>query len=271
MRPSPFAADLRADVPDMPGKRLPMNEEGPFNFESDLFVGKAYVRVTGTKDVGDDYFHGKRRRMQATVQGQFKTELSVDGVLTGQALNRPLTNVPHQTIVKGALAVLSSLSPGANIDVTSDRPCATSILAGTAQAIDVSVKGEEPDITSGIQENNKLFGDTFSSSPGMSDIERRKFFQSPVNAKKYQYKTDLVYTFDFYQDRMDPAKWILDFKIKHFKLARYLNQQPIQVMSMTPDRQFLYNFEIWHECLLDESLVQQCSLEEEDSHSLTHT
>ena len=261
LRTSPFAPDLRAIAPAK-DDCLPMNDAGTFRFESDLFTGVAFMRLTGTQDVGKDYFQGKRRRMQVTTQGQFKEEMNVGDILTGQALNRPLTQMPHSTIVKGGLSILKALSPGARIDLTSDSPYIVSVLAATAQAIDISAPGQEPDVRSEIQENTALFGGIFSNGTDMPEMKRKKYFHNPANAGNIKFKKDLVYTFDFYQDRMDPAQWILDFSIKKFQLARFLNQQPIQVMAMTAERKFLYNFEIWHECLLDPDLAKKCEAEE---------
>ncbi|XP_065177306.1 uncharacterized protein LOC135807336 [Sycon ciliatum] len=248
---------------------LPMNEAGPFKFESDLFSGCCYLRLADTSDVPKDYFKGKRRKMQAVVQGQFKKPMNLSEVMTGQALNRPLKGIPHPTIVKAAQKIIRALSPGVQFDMSSDSPYAISPLAGTAQVLDVSREGEEPDVRSEIQENTRLLGGAFVADPGMTSAQRKRFLSNKADAEKFTFQPDLVYTFDFYQDRMNAATWTVDMTFKQFKLINHLNRQPVQLMAMTQDRHFLYNFEIWHESLLDENFVKKCEESANTEENLT--
>jgi len=53
----------------------------PFEFETDLFVGKALLRVKGLANSddpeGDKYFSGRCRTYQHVIQGRFKEEIQV--------------------------------------------------------------------------------------------------------------------------------------------------------------------------------------------------
>jgi len=52
----------------------------PFEVESDLFVGKALLRVkglVGDDPEGDKYFSGRCRTYQHVIQGRFKEEIPV--------------------------------------------------------------------------------------------------------------------------------------------------------------------------------------------------
>ena len=53
----------------------------PFKIETDLFVGKALLRVKGLANSddpeGDKYFSGRCRTYQHVIQGRFKEEIPV--------------------------------------------------------------------------------------------------------------------------------------------------------------------------------------------------
>lgn len=227
---------------------LPMNEAGPFSFESDLFVGAAWVRIAGTSDVGPDYFNGRRRRVQAVIQGQFKREFRFSDLLTGQMFQKPLQNMPPSAVIKAVMAIVKRLSPGLRSDLMADKPYSVNILAATVQTMCVSELGSAPDIRSEIQEDVYLLGGHFAEQERATNRQaRKKFFSQVNNADKYVYRTDLVYTFDFYQDRLDMAQNLLDFGLWKFDLSRYVNNQPVQIMAQTESGEWLYLFEIWHE------------------------
>ena len=229
-----------------------MNDGGVFSFETDLFVGSAWVRIAGTSDVGSDYFKGRRRRMQATVQGQFKREMSFADVLTGQAYQRPIMHLPPTMLMRAAMAITKRLAPGLRSDFTSEQPYSMSTLAATAQAMCVNAPGQQPDIQSEIEEDTFLLGGHFGTDTPVDRLERKRLFSCVHRARECKYRRDLVYTFDFYQDRLDMATYCLDFGFKKFDLSYYVDKQPVQIMTRTSEGEWIYLLEVWHEKMVDD-------------------
>lgn len=75
-------------------------------------------------------------------QGQFKKELPFDRAYTGQAYQRPFTQLPAKWLIRSAFSLIRRLSPALREDITGDRPYMVSPLAATAQALRAEAPGE---------------------------------------------------------------------------------------------------------------------------------
>ena len=62
-----------------------------------------------------------------------------------------------------------------------------------------------------------------------------------------------MYTFDYFQSVLLFDSYCLDIGIVKLKLDRHVNGQPLGIMAKHADGRYVYNFEIFHECLLPKS------------------
>ncbi|KAG7363021.1 hypothetical protein IV203_026381 [Nitzschia inconspicua] len=230
----------------------------PFWFSSDLFEGYCLVRIKNVPNSDDPegdvaYFDGRRRLFQTIVQGRFKEPLPVNTVLTGHEFTKPLKNLPHQWILKAATNLIRRLAPGSEICVVGDRPTMLAPLAGTSQVVRVDEKGKEPDLSSieGVEEDCSLMGGKFLES-SVSSSFRKKYLANPKKSSRYRFDTELVYTFDFYQNLLNVTTYKLDLGITSISMCPILNGQPIQCLAKTTDGRYLWSFQVWHESLLPE-------------------
>lgn len=97
---------------------LPLNGK-PVTFTGPLFEGKMISRI---RDVPEarcsnksthqrDYFKGKSRQFNWTVQGTFSKRMRFDELVTGQDFGRPFRNAPADGLVKKGLALLKHRLP----------------------------------------------------------------------------------------------------------------------------------------------------------------
>ena len=89
-----------------------------------------------------------------------------------------------------------------------------------------------------------------SSDDGVSVARRCRVLGDPNTAKLYEYNTTDVYTFDYFQSVLLFDSYCLDIGIVKLKLDRHVDGQPLGIMAKHADGRYLYNFEIFHECLL---------------------
>ena len=89
-----------------------------------------------------------------------------------------------------------------------------------------------------------------SSDDGVSVARRCRVLGDPNTAKLYEYNTTDVYTFDYFQSVLLFDSYCLDIGIVKLKLERHVDGQPLGIMAKHADGRYLYNFEIFHECLL---------------------
>lgn len=112
--------------------------------------------------------------------------------------------------------------------------------------------GQEPDIRHySIEEENSCFGGKFAG--GKVGAGRRKKILTS-SSENYKFDTTSVYTFDFFQHLLDASRYELDLAgIKRVNLAKILDGQPLQVLAQHRDGREAWNFQLWHESLLDHS------------------
>ena len=241
----------------------------PFSFSSDLFEGECLVRLRNTNnsdapELDEAYFAGRRRLFQTIVQGRFKQPLPVNTVLTGHEFVKPLQNLPHPWILKAATNLIGKLAPGAEIQVVGNQPTMLASLAATSQIVRGDEPGNEPDLASTVEdleEDCSLLGGKFSAGK-VSATSRKLHLANPERAAQYQFDTETVYTFDFYQSLLNVQTYSLDLGVATIGMAPVLNGQPIQSLCKTTDGRYLWSFQIWHESLLppdsgDEKLKNQ--------------
>ncbi|CAN0442032.1 unnamed protein product, partial [Ectocarpus sp. 13 AM-2016] len=76
------------------------------------------------------------------LQGEFKKELPFNRVYTGQAYDRPFTQLPAKWLIRSAFSLIRRLSPALREDITGERPYMVSPLAATAQSIRAEAPGK---------------------------------------------------------------------------------------------------------------------------------
>jgi len=99
---------------EYPTAALPLNNSSaPITFETALFKGAAIVRVADipSSSTQNDYFSGKKRKLQVCVQGVFKQRLRFDQVYSGQEFAQPLARVPAKPLVRWAFQALKARLP----------------------------------------------------------------------------------------------------------------------------------------------------------------
>jgi len=222
----------------------------PFEFESELFRGTALFRFKGVPsddEVGSiDYFAGRERRFQAIIQGRFKEELSCADVITGHEFDESFRNLPPAWVIGAGRALIKQLAPGVQLDLNSSTPRFFSLLAATSQAISVDTINI-PDIRSReIPENCTAISDEFFQK---SSSSRKRILSNPIQAARFSYGTDAVYTFDFYQHLLDVSTYELNLGLIRLRISESLNNQPIQILAKTTNGRYLWSFCVWHESL----------------------
>lgn len=247
------SASSQLNVPNIGPGPCPIGV--PFAFSSELFEGQCLIRIKGVAASDDpkgdaEYFQGRSRLFQSIVQGRFKTNLAVSDVLTGHEFVRPLQHLPHPWLLDAGTMLIGTVAPGVNICLHTEQPSCMAIMGATSQTVRVDRPGEEPDIRSlDIQENCVGLGGVFADGK-MKSSGRKQFLSRPNRSKDYTFNTELVYTFDFYQNLFDVVTYSLNLGFVNLSLSPVLNGQPIQCLSKTRDGRYLWSFQIWHENLL---------------------
>ncbi len=104
------------DVPPFPLDGSVVEFSGP------MFSGKIVSRIKDAPSMttsdrspplcpSDQYFKGRSRLFQWTVQGVFSKRCRFDKIVTGQYLDRPFRNAPSSTIVKRGLDLMKNRLP----------------------------------------------------------------------------------------------------------------------------------------------------------------
>ena len=147
---------------------------------------------------------------------------------------------------------MNRLSPATDISIHSEHPYILAPLATIMQSIAIHHPGEEPELNRfEIDEDTSLWGGCFSEGPSsMSPSKRKRYFGDIDASRRHTFDTSHVYTFNFYQDLLDLSTYSLKMGFFSLSLDRYLNGQPVQIMCKTKDGRYLWNFQIWHACLL---------------------
>lgn len=254
--------------PDTSGKNepayvdlsCPVNTETCMEFESELFVGKIVCRFKGVGcpanpsaiKTKEEFFRRKRCTFQVLVQGKFKEAVPAHKILTGGEFSKPFTDRPPTYLVSAGCKFFMALTPGLQVDMLCDEPYYMAILGGTATVLGVHKEADAPDPLGDLEENTDLLGGEFKGT-NASISERCRILGNPTTAADYVYNTTDVYSFDYFQSVLLFDSYSLDIGIVKLKLDRHLNGQPLGIMAKHADGRYVYNFEIFHECLLAKS------------------
>ena len=240
----------------------------------------------------DAFFKKKRCTFQVLVQGKFKEEVSTEKILTGGEFHKPFTERPPNYLVSAGCKFFAALTPGLELDLLCPEPYYTATLGGTVTVLSVDDEEDAPDPLSDVVESNAKLGGAFretsrnifggvaddddpitqngSSTPttptspkqngsaGLSVSKRCRILGDPATAKNYTYNTTDVYTFDYFQSVLLFDVYCLDIGIVKLKLYRHVDGQPLGIMAKHVDGRYLYNFEIFHECLLPKTEQGRC-------------
>lgn len=241
----------------------PVNTETCMSFESELFVGEIICRFKGigcpanpsAVKTKEEFFRQKRCTFQVLVQGRFKEEVRADQILTGGEFSKPFTDRPPTYLVSAGCKFFAHLTPGLELDLLCDEPYYVATLGGTVTTLRADAPGDAPDPASDVSENNARMGGEFATAgPAGASVSRRcRVLGDPKTASAYVYNTEDVYTFDYFQSVLLFDSYCLDIGIVKLKLDRHVNGQPLGIMAKHADGRYVYNFEIFHECLLPKS------------------
>jgi hypothetical protein len=237
-----------------PNESVPLGKV--FEFESDLFKGEGLIRIqrtkidkNGTPELRNDeniYFKDRKRLYQVIIQGKFKEKIPVSDVVTGRYYDKPLQMTPPKFISRIVKKIISSVSPGVVVDLTSENPKVLSKLASAAQVLRADKEGSQPDISSfeDLTESPSIFGRRFSNSK-----QRKKILSDP-NTQEY-FDTDSIYTFELYDNIFDYWNYHVNMTVINMDMTKVVNQQPFHINAVKQsDRKYLWLFQIWHERLL---------------------
>ena len=231
----------------------------PFEFETDLFKGRALIRfrdLESSDNRHEDraYFNGRKRLSQFIIQGQFKKSVKVSDMVTGREFDKPLKLVPPPFINRVIRRILGRVAPSVEIDLSSKTPKVIANFPGSVQTMRADIPGTEPDIASveEIQEDTTLMFQRGSKyREGLTVSRRKRLFSDPIKASRYSFDTQKVYTFNNFDDSIDYVDYSINLKVYRFDLTSTLDGQPFQVMAKSKkDGKHLWAFHIWNERLL---------------------
>ena len=231
----------------------------PFEFETDLFKGRALIRFRDLESSDNhrqdqSYFNGRKRLSQFIIQGQFKKSIKVSDLVTGREFDKPLKLVPPPVVSRIIRRILRRLAPSVEVDLSSTTPKVIANFPGSVQTMRADLPGAEPDITSDeeIQEDTALmFKAGHKYREGLSVKKRKRLFSDPAKASRHSFDTHKVYTFNNYDDSIDYVDYSINLKVYRFDMTSTLDGQPFQVMAKNKaDGKHLWAFHIWNERLL---------------------
>ena len=266
---------------------MPINfgneEEGQclvIDFTTNLFEGTALFRIKLDRRGHDEceqnrsyYFAGRKRTFQAVIKGRFLKSIPISQCVTGQIFERPPAKLPPKLILRGAESLFKKLAPQLTIDLDGKRPKFLSPLASTAQTViydDWNSQGIERDMREPDQADpESLHQHLTKPCSGKSSPKKETDIKARIKARKKAFDRNFArkdmkakfdpgkeYTFEFFQHLIHFNDFSVDLGVAgRYKLGGVLNGQPLKCMAAryyTDDvdqLEFLWAFDIWHECL----------------------
>ena len=156
----------------------------PFEFESELFKGKMFIRIRDLEtsahpNLDKEYFDGRKRNHQIVAQGQFKKEIAANNIVHGAEFKLPLKLAPPAWLETLICKLFHKLSPGIRVKFSGKSPFFLVNLPSSAQTLRADAKGSEPDISSfELEEHNAAFGTQEEYAFPMDGKCRKNLFQS---------------------------------------------------------------------------------------------
>lgn len=241
---------------------LPFNEPASsniFEFETEMFKGKCLLRFKNCPNEDTRYFKGRKRKQQWIFQGVFKDEIIVGDVMSGYELNKPGLKLPNKYLLKPVLAVIRKIAPPMKENVYGRKPYVYNPLLQTIQKLDISLPGTEPNITNReIVENNKYMFAKQKNMKPKSAKARKHYFSSISHNKLHKFEPGYVYTFEFFEDKVDISTFKFILPIVHINLMKHMGDEPIPIMAkiINPKSKYhgkyLFKFYIYHKDQLPE-------------------
>jgi len=233
---------------DKTGSLLPTNGI-PFSFETELFKGEAIFRLRGLESA-KSYFDGRARLSSIVITGQFKEELPVEDVMTGQEFCKPIKQ-PNAILAKAVTKFFKLLAPLLQLYVGKQ----TYFLSPMAQTVQVMHISDDPvTLTPDIDIDDNFGQEELGQT--MDRFQRKKFFSKRQRLKEFRFRTNKFYTFDFYNDKIDLENFRLKALGQEFDIQKYLRGQPLRILSRVfspgnPKSMYLWNFELWNEKVIE--------------------
>ena len=229
-------------------EELPINNDEPVEFESDLFKGRLMVCVKGANNCKknpwgeNERFGTKKRCSVVTVQGKFKRRLCWSEVLTGWEWERPLVNLPWGT---GALmSIVRKIYPGFDLDLHGEKPYFLNNLCSAADAIHSDQESPAPNIIEVITPEGL-------DSKWKTKKDRKVQIREHIESRYFE--PGVEYTFDINGDKLMFSDFSAIIGVTTIRFARFLNSQPFPILAKTRSGEYLWRLELWHEDLLGDN------------------
>lgn len=229
-----------------------------FELKSDLFQGRALIRVRSSQPGNaDPYFTGRQRKYQFIIQGRFLQEMPVADVVSGGEFFKPLSMRPPKFINKKLQDVLRKRNPGFELDLCSDEnPKVWAPFLSAMQKVRADAPGQEPTMASllvakdGVEENNQGFGDDYAERITSSKV-RRKLLAKAKNNNNYSFSPNFVYTFEGFDEMLDFENYKVDLKIMTFDMLSFLPQGvPFAISAKCKSKdKYLWGWNVWNDRL----------------------
>jgi len=90
------------------------------------------------------------------------------------------------------------------------------LASSLGQVVSIDEMGSQPDIEKfDILESNRWFGGPLFMNPKeeVTAAQRKKILSNTRHNQLFEYDTDHVYTFDFFQHLLDVSNYALDVKV----------------------------------------------------------
>ena len=270
--------------PSRPTDGVSLPAQVPFEFETELFKGRAVIYLRGLTNTPERVFKGKARAIQFSVQGRFKREVAMDDLHFGLSLARPLRNLPTRWLLNLCTRVVQSLGAQYSMnlsDPTADRPYMLAPIILAAQTVSCAAPGSEPDLALAPIEENARLTWLGHGGKGVGANERRRKIAKIIRDAKHarrkagvdpgvnpgelmrdgrvpSFDVDQVWTFSFWQSQIDVSKYSVDLGVGKFDLVPIMDGQPIALLCQTSDASRIgFRFEVWHERLLQRAHSRQ--------------
>ncbi|KAI9143834.1 hypothetical protein BKA69DRAFT_1173365 [Paraphysoderma sedebokerense] len=238
------------------------NDALPCYINTAEFEGYIMVRMQNYKHTTDEntapvnfkttspYFDEKRRKISITFSGRFKRQWKGDEIVFVNDFDSKL-KLPSCFGLFVKLAKL--IDPGFIADHARDeKPWLGSWLLGLNTMrvekynprrdsllddddVDFETKKSKPSISFGWKYSSGV-APTESNHIGVPDASRKKHFSKPENRSSYTFTTDNLYTFDYFDHRIDFNTLDVDMGMCKINARRHLNDQPLRFVLRSKDK-----------------------------------
>ncbi|KAG0360839.1 hypothetical protein BG005_009803 [Podila minutissima] len=271
------SAGPTANLKDL--KPITVNDDAnPVWIESDEFVGQIVIRVKGLdktagykqgakednlKTVPDSaWFHnsgGANHITSIQIHGRFKREWAGDQILFGDQFERPLRLPPFTSTV---MKFFHLMNPTLEAELSGTRPSAFCPLIATMNTVKVSVHkdtslradlppwpskagdhiAEDTTLLFTPRDDDSSYAslDEKKQTTTMTSSERRSYFAKLANLKKFTFRPDEVYDFDFFNQFLDLSGFRIKIPGLSIDISRPLDGQPLTFVVKSKDNSVIF-------------------------------